>query len=307
MRLGFGLPQVGPAAGPDALVRVARRAEELGYDDVWTFDRLLWPLAPRTPYPASADGKLPELSKTVLDPLEALTFVAAHTQRVGLATSVLNLPFYNPVLLARRLTTLDVLSRGRLQVGFGNGWSADEFEAAGAPMKVNGKRTDEALRLIKTIWTTDPVEFAGEHYRVPRSVIYPKPVQQPHPPIYLAAFSQTTMRRVAQEANGWLPAGLPIGRMQEMFASIKDMARAADRDPSTLQLIVRANVFLSAKPLGAQRAAFAGTPEQLRDDIHATRAAGADELHFDVQFSPGVTSEDAMVDRMEQLWELAHQ
>jgi len=105
MRLGFGLPQVGPITGPEALIKAAQRAEQLRYDDVWVFDRVLWPIAPRAPYPASADGKLPEVFKTVLDPMETLTFVAAHTSRIGLGTSVLNLPYYNPVLLARQLST----------------------------------------------------------------------------------------------------------------------------------------------------------------------------------------------------------
>lgn len=131
MRFGFALPQIGSLAGPGALVTVAQRAEELGYDSLWVLDRILWPVHPRAPYPLG-DGSLPEQYKSVLDPVETLTFVAAHTRRIALATGVLNIPWYNPVLLARRLTTLDVLSGGRLRAGFGIGWSPDEYEAAGA-------------------------------------------------------------------------------------------------------------------------------------------------------------------------------
>jgi alkanesulfonate monooxygenase SsuD/methylene tetrahydromethanopterin reductase-like flavin-dependent oxidoreductase (luciferase family) len=131
MRFGFALPQVGSAAGPEALVMVAKRAEDLGVDSLWVLDRLLWPVNPRAPYPLG-DGSLPVQYKNVLDPVETPTFAAAHTSRIALATGVLNLPWYNPVLLARRLTTLDILSRGRLRVGFGIGWSPDEYEAAGA-------------------------------------------------------------------------------------------------------------------------------------------------------------------------------
>jgi alkanesulfonate monooxygenase SsuD/methylene tetrahydromethanopterin reductase-like flavin-dependent oxidoreductase (luciferase family) len=98
----------------------------------------------------------------VLDPLETLTFAAAHTRRVALGTSVLNLPWYNPVLLARQLTTLDVLSAGRLQIGFGIGWSPDEYEAADVPWEERGKRADEIIQALKKIWTTDPVEFQGQ-------------------------------------------------------------------------------------------------------------------------------------------------
>ena len=114
MRIGFALPQVGSAVGPETLVTAAQRAEDLGFDSLWVLDRILWPINPRAPYPIG-DGSLPVKYKSVLDPLETLTFVAAHTRRIALGTSVLNLPWYNPVLLARQLTTLDMLSAGRLR------------------------------------------------------------------------------------------------------------------------------------------------------------------------------------------------
>jgi probable F420-dependent oxidoreductase len=306
MRLGFGLPQVGPEAGPEGLVTVAQRAEVLGFDDVWVFDRVLWPIAPRAPYPASADGVLPEACKRVLDPVETLTFVAAHTQRVGLGTSVLNLPYYNPVLLARQLTTLDVLSRGRVRLGLGTGWSPDEFEAVGSSMRAVGKRTDEALRLLKAIWTTDPVEFCGDYFRVAKSIIGLKPVQKPHPPIYFAAYTPAAMRRVAREADGWLPAGIPIEGMRAMFAGIKAMAAEAGRDPNAMEVIVRANLYISKQPLGDDRAVFTGAPEQLQADIQATRQLGAHALIFDAQFGRDGASAATMIARMEQLWALAH-
>src|SRR5439155_275841 len=108
MRFGFALPQAGSAIGPEGLVTTAKRAEDLGFDSLWVLDRILWPVNPKVPYPIG-DGSLPVKYKNVLDPLETLTFAAAHTRRIALGTSVLNLPWYNPVLLARRLTTLDVL------------------------------------------------------------------------------------------------------------------------------------------------------------------------------------------------------
>ena len=139
MRFGFALPQVGSLAGPEALLMVAKRAEGLGVDCLWVLDRLLWPVNPRAPYPLG-DGSLPVQYKNVLDPVETLLFAAAHTSRIALATGVLNLPWYNPVLLARRLTTLDILSRGRLRVGFGIGWSPDEYESwLGESLKRQGR------------------------------------------------------------------------------------------------------------------------------------------------------------------------
>ena len=302
MRLGFALPQIGPVAGPDALVTVAQRAEALGFDSLWTLDRLLYPVNPRTPYPAAPDGILPDLYKRVLDPLETLTFVAAHTRHVGLGTSVLNLPWYPPVLLARRLTTLDVLSGGRLRVGFGMGWSLDEFEAAGAPMQERGKRADEIIDALKTIWTTDPVEFQGKYYRIPKSFIGPKPVQKPHPPIYMAAYTPPAMKRLAKEANGWFPVGVPLAAISQMFEGIKEMAREAGRDPGALELIVRANVGFSQAPINQDRADFNGTIEQIVSDVAESRKLGVAEIVFDVQFSPGVETVDDIVARMEQLY-----
>jgi alkanesulfonate monooxygenase SsuD/methylene tetrahydromethanopterin reductase-like flavin-dependent oxidoreductase (luciferase family) len=132
MRRGFALPQIGSVAGPDALITVAQRAEAVGFDSVWVLDRSLFPVEPRAPYPVG-DGTLPAKYRRTPDPVETLTFVAAHTRRVAVGTSVLNVPWYNPVLLARRLSTLDVLSGGRLRVGLGMGWSPDEYQAAGVP------------------------------------------------------------------------------------------------------------------------------------------------------------------------------
>src|SRR5262244_1832462 len=253
MRLGFALPQIGPVAGPDALVTVAQRAEALGFDSLWVLDRMLYPVNPRTPYPATRDGVLPDLYKQVLDPLETLTFVAAHTRRVALGTSVLNLPWYPPVLLARRLTTLDVLSGGRLRVGLGMGWSLDEYEAAGASWQERGKRADEIIRALKTIWTSDPVEFHGKYYRIPKSFIGPKPVQKPHPPIYMAAYTPSAMKRVAKEANGWFPVGVPLTAVGPMFEQLKGMAQQVGRDPKSLQLVVRGNLEFMASATSKER------------------------------------------------------
>ena len=235
MRFGFALPQIGSVAGPDALVTVAKRAEDLGYDGLWILDRILWPINPRAPYPIG-DGSLPVQYKNVLDPMETLTFAAAHTSRIALGTGVLNLPWYNPVLLARQLTTLDILSAGRLRIGFGIGWSPDEYEAAGVTWEERGKRADESIKVLKKIWTTDPVEFQGRYYRIPKSFIGPKPLQKPHPPIYMAAFAPSALKRVATEANGWFPVGIPLSGVGAMFEGIKDTAKAAVPRSSSLSL-----------------------------------------------------------------------
>jgi probable F420-dependent oxidoreductase len=299
MRLGFALPNLGPVATAEAVGEVAQRAEALGFSSLWTVERLLYPVKPQTPYPVTPDGSLPEPYKYVLDPLEALTFAAAQTKTIALGTSVLDIPYYNPVMLARRLTTLDFLSHGRLQVGLGLGWSKDEMDAAGADMKQRGPMADEFLQVLKAIWTTNPVEFHGRFYQVPKSYINPKPVQQPHPPIYLAAFAPPALKRLARMADGWNPVAIPVEGMAQMFEAIKQMAKEAGRDPSSLKMIVRANLEITDKPLGKERTIFTGTLDQIKEDVNACRRIGAHEVFLDPTFSAGGQSLDLWLAVME--------
>jgi len=284
MKAGFGLPNIGKVGTAEAISKVAQHAEALGYDSLWTIERLLWPVRPQTPYPVTPDGSLPEGYKYCLDPLDTLTFAAAQTQKITLGTSVLDIPYYNPVLLARRLTTLDQLSGGRLRVGLGLGWSQDEMDAAGADMKQRGARADEFLQVLKAIWTQDPVEFRGKFFRLPKSYISLKPVQKPHPPIYMAAFAPPALKRLATMADGWNPVGIPIAGMAQMFAAIQEMARQAGRDPSRLSMVVRANLHITEKPQPDGRAVFQGTVQQIKEDLAECSRIGVHEIIFDATF-----------------------
>ena len=287
MKIGVSVPNIGPVATPEAVKIVAQKAEALGYNSLWTVERLLWPVKPKLPYPATPDGSLPEPYKYNLDPLDALTFAAAVTSKIRLGTSVLDIPYYNPILLARRLSTIDVLSKGRLNVGLGLGWSPDEMEAAGADMKVRGARANEFIQVLKTIWTTDPAEFHGKFFSLPKSHIGPKPVQKPHPPIYIAAFAPAALKRVATMAIGWNPTGVPIAGMEHMFAGIRQMAEAAGRNLGELKMIVRGNLVLTDKPVEKDRPIFVGTPDQIREDIAACEQIGADEVFLELGFTHG--------------------
>jgi Luciferase-like monooxygenase len=159
----------------------------------------------------------------------------AQTKTIKLGTSVLDMPYYSPVMLARRLTTLDVLSNGRLCVGLGLGWNKDEMDATGADMTKRGALADEFLPLLKAIWTTNPVEFHGKFFNVPKSYINLKPVQKPYPPIYRGAFVPAALKRLALLTDGWNPVFLLLPVMAEMFGSIRQMAKEAGRDPSALE------------------------------------------------------------------------
>jgi probable F420-dependent oxidoreductase len=304
VRIGIALPQIGPMGGPDSITRVARYAEEIGFDSLWVLERLLYPVNPRVPYPIG-DGTLPLAYKRVLDPIEMLTFAAAKTERVALGTSVLNIPWYNPVLLARRLATLDVLSGGRLRLGLGIGWSPDEYEAAGASWSTRGKIADEHVSALKAIWTKDPVEFEGTDYKLAKSFISLKPVQKPHPPIYMAAYTPAAMKRVAREANGWFPVGIPLTAVGPMFEQMKGMAQQVGRDPKSLQLVIRGNLEFMDSATSKERPDFTGTPDQIATDFEAVKNLGASELVCDVQFSPGIETVEDILRRMDDVRRMA--
>jgi len=305
MKIGFSAGNIGPIGTAEAITKIAIRAEELGYHSLWTVERLLYPVEPQSPYPPTPDGSLPEQYRYTLDPLETLTFAAAHTRKITLGTSILDLPFYNPVMLARRLSTLDLLSGGRLRVGFGLGWSLDEMQAAGANMKTRGAQADEFLQVLKAIWTTNPAEFHGKFYHLPKSWIDPKPVQKPHPPIYFAAYAPAAMKRVAEHASGWNPVGIPVEGMAQMWSAIKQMATDAGRDPDRLEMIVRANVEISDSPVSGVRPLFTGSIAQIGEDAVSCREIGAHEIIYDPVFSPGAQSLNQWLDLMERLRDLA--
>jgi len=242
---------------------------------------------PQDAYPVTPDGSLPEQYKYNLDPLGVLTFAAAVTTKIRLGPSVLDIPYYNPVTLARRLSTIDILSKGRLNVGLGLGWSPDEMEATGADIKVRGARADEFIQVLKALWTTDPSEFHGKFFSLSKSHINAKPVQKPHPPIYIAAFAPAALKRVASMADGWNPTGLSVEAMAQMFGAIKQMAEAAGRNPSELKMIVRGNLVLRDKPVEKDRPIFMGTADQIRQDIAACEKIGADEVFLELGFTHG--------------------
>jgi len=295
---------MGAAASPATIVRSAQAAEALDYDSLWVAERLLYPLNPRTPYPATPDGSLPDFYKDVFEPVETLTFVAAHTTKIRLGTSVLNMPFHNPAMLARRLATLDVLSGGRLNVGLGQGWSQDEYLAAGAPTSGLASRADEFVAVLRAMWGPDPVEHQGPRFQVAPSIVRPKPVQQPVP-IFMAAYAPSALARVAAIADGWLPTGIPLGATGQMMAQVRQMAAAAGREPSAVKLIVLGHVTLTEMPLGEGRADFTGSLDEIRRDVNTAREIGTDLLILNPGATAGTETEDGFLRVQERLRPLA--
>ena len=282
MKIGLGLPQLGHFADVSAIVEVATAAEAAGFDTLWGMDRLLAPVAPRTPYPASPDGVLPPEQSIALDPFVALATAAAHTTRIGLGTSVLIAPLYAPVILARSAASLDRLSGGRFTLGLGIGWSGDEYAAAGVPQRGLGTRLDEILDVLDAAWGDDVVAVRTTHETIAPSTIGMKPLGG-RVPLVLAAYTPAGLDRIARRADGWTPAGIPVAVAVPMWQGARQAAESYGRDPSTMQLVVRANVKLTASPLGAGRAEFTGSPVEVRDDVMRARDAGVDEVLVDLQ------------------------
>src|SRR5262249_1415602 len=166
------------------------------------------------------------------------------------------------------------------------------MDATGSDITKRGALADEFLPLLKAIWTTNPVEFRGKFFNVPKSYIDLKPVQKPHPPIYLGAFVPAALKRLAKLADGWNPAFLPVPARAELFRSIKQMAKEAGRDRSAMSMVIHAGLGLTEKPLGKNRATFSGSLEQINEDVRASAKIGASEVFFDPAFAPGGQSLD---------------
>jgi probable F420-dependent oxidoreductase len=289
MRYGFYLPTRGGCATPEALETIVQRGEALGFHSVMIADHVVFPAAIASKYPYTVSGEFPG-GGDALEQLTLVAFVAGRTHRLRLVTSVMILPYRNPVLTAKMLATIDVLSNGRLTVGVGVGWLREEFAALAAPdFERRGAASDEYLRIFKTLWTESPASFAGEFYRFTDLRCLPRPVQKPHPPIWIGGHSAPALRRVARHGDGWHPVGanaaVPL-RPAELRDSLEQLFRlteAEGRDPAALTISFKAPVYdVSAVTLGgAERRPFSGTRQQVADDIATYEKLGVSELVFD--------------------------
>lgn len=296
MKLGLALPTFGPDARPEGIIEICRTAEATGYDSLWTGDRVLAPTVPGAPYP-SADGRMPRVYENHMDPLVALTFAASHTTRVRLGTSTLNGLWLPPIMLARSLTTLDVLSEGRLDVGLGLGWMPDEYAAVSVPWAGRGARLEETLDVLEGYWTSDVFAHEGPLFTVPETVVGLKPHRRPGPPVLLAAFTPAGLRRIGRRLDGWLPVAMPLPALTGMWDVIRKEATDAGRDPDALRMALRVNPQLtdSRTDMGTasdvERMPRAGTLDQYVDYARAAAEAGVHELFVDFGQTPATVAE----------------
>ncbi len=299
--LGFGLPVSGDWATPTTMVHLATMAERLGYNSLWTFQRMLRPVtgaideafeAVNNPAAGSIEDAPYD---SVHDPLLPLAFAAAHTQRIRVGTATICAPFIAPALLAKSIATLDVLSGGRATLGVGIGWLPPEYVAAGVPYERRGERMEEYLRCLEALLTQDPVEFAGEFYTVPPSHMGIAPVQRPHPPILLGGAAPVALRRAGRLAQGWISGtGQDLRTIGEKVEHVRAGASEAGKDPEAVHILVRGVVDLMADEPTQPRRPLQGTKEQILEDLQALRGRGVSEVFFDLNFSPRAVAKNVI-------------
>jgi probable F420-dependent oxidoreductase len=287
MKLGLSLPQGGGEGSREAITRTAREAEALGLDSLWVLDRLLRPVRPISVAPGQPARPFPRFYANVFDPLETLTFAAALTERVQLGTSVINALFHPPVILGKRLATLDQLSGGRVIAGLGQGWMEDEFAVSGVPMSRRGAGMADYVAALRAVWGPDPVHHKGRFYRIPESEIGPKPAQPGGIPILIGAFAPAAIARAGQFADGHNPLAATWDGLVREVETFRTAAREAGRDPATLPIIARANARLTPTPLpDADRPPFAGTVAQWAADLARVAELGIDHVSFAIDDTP---------------------
>ncbi len=303
VKFGFSLQGRGALADREAITSLAARADALGYDSIWVTDRLLIPTTATSVYPYSPTGILPiGPDEPWLEPLTAMTYLVTVTRRIMVGTSVLVIPYRNPVFTAKALATADYLSGGRVILGAGVGWLREEFVAAGVPFEDRGARTVEYLRVMKEIWTRPRVVFDGRFVHVPEAGgVRPHPVQRPHIPIWIGGHSDAALGRVVAVGDGWHPLGLrpPVelypDELRIRVARLREMAAAAGRDPAGITISFKAPLRFDGAGSGSP-APLAGPPAKIVDDLGAYVAAGVE--HFVLDFS--VTAVPEMLDVLER-------
>ena len=290
----FRLPNadyLGFPATPQAIIETACKAEELGFDALFVNDHVIVDDAPRSaPW------------RNVYDPLMVLSHVAARTSTVLLGTSVLIMPYRNPIVTAKMVATLDQLSGGRAIAGVGAGWNEAEYDALGVPYHERGARTSEYLRLWQACWEPGPTTFHGRFFSFDQMHVSPKPLQQPHPPIWIGGSSHASLRRAARFAQVWQPTPTALPELISNQAYLRDVCAEIGRnDVPRTRMSFRVNFshITGSSSSGGDRPTGQGTPEQVASDLKRYRQeAGLEE--FQMNFN-GCGSLQQLLDSMDVL------
>lgn len=289
MEFGCVFPNRGPMATPANLGRMAERAEALGYDTVWFSDHIVIPTEVKSFYPYDPSGKMPfNPSEPYWEPLTVIGYVAGRTSRLRLGTSVLILPYRNPIVTAKMLATLDVLSNGRITLGAGVGWMEEEFKAIGLDTYARrGAYSDECIRIFRELWTKDNPSFQGEFHQFSNIRCEPRPVQPGGLPIWIGGHTPQAIRRVARLGDGWQPlvqrppADLPPAEMQEKIAQLRAFAQQAGRDPRRITLAMGSSIQFTDGAATGPRSLFTGASAQIVDTLRRYQELGIQNFRCD--------------------------
>ncbi|MBM10617.1 MAG: hypothetical protein CL759_00860 [Chloroflexi bacterium] len=304
MEYGFYLPNSGPSVQPDALASIAQLGDRLGFYCMVMPDHVLQPNQVASPYPYSVTGDILEAGQSGdgewPEQITTLAYLAGVTERIRMVTSVMIIPYRNPILTAKMLSTLDMLSKGRVILGAGVGWMEEEFELLNTePFAERGAVTNEYLRAFIELWTKDDPEFSGKYVNFSNITFLPKPVQKPHPPIWIGGQSKPAIRRAARIGNCWHPVGaIPAAPLEpeelaENLVLLRDYAEKAGRDPSQIQVSVKAPLY-DANDSSGPRRRFSGSPDEVRQDVQTYADVGVTHLIFDFRSSDPNQNKDRM-------------
>jgi probable F420-dependent oxidoreductase len=286
MRFGVGIPNAGVASGAD-VVRFVQRAEALGFESIWTGDHIILPAGGTTQYPYTPDGSFPLAStENFFEPFTLLAYAAAVTRTVKIGTTVIIVPYRNPIEQAKMLACLDVLSGGRLICGVGVGWLEKEFQVLGASYKDRGPVTDEYIEIWKALWTQAEPTFAGRFYEFDGITMYPKPLQKPHPPIWVGGHSKAAVRRAVRLGDAWHPTRQTPDYVARHLPYLRAEAERVGRDPATITISLKralhfTDIGLSGEVLRRSGGSLIGTTQEVIDDARRCRDLGIQQLSYD--------------------------
>ncbi|GBD11450.1 Phthiodiolone/phenolphthiodiolone dimycocerosates ketoreductase [bacterium HR23] len=268
MHFGLAVPHFRQVASVEAIRRVAHEAEAMGYDSVWVTDHILLPRQYHERFGVD-----------MLEMVPVLGYLCAITRRIRIGTSVIILAHRNPIFMARALATVDVLSGGRLIVGAAAGWCKEEFEFLGVPFEQRGEISDEALRIYKVLWTEDDPHFEGKFWRFNNTRLEPKPIQKPHPPIWVGGNSRRALRRAVELGDGWHPTRPTPQDIQNARPLLQRLAEQRGRRLDTFPIFVRQALRFTDAP--SERHPLIGTVDSIRKGIDAFQQAGATGFMLD--------------------------
>lgn len=235
MKFGIMFANVGPFGSPERATQLAQKAEQVGVESLWTVEHVVVPKGYGSKYPYSRDGKMPGPEESPIpDPLIWMTYAAAVTKRIKVATGVLILPQRHPFYVAKELATLDVLSQGRAMLGVGIGWLEEEFRGVGVPFRERASRTEESIQALRSLWGAKPSEFSGKHYQWGPVESNPKPVQKPGVPIVVGGHVEGAARRAARFGDGFFPARADL--LPPLLEVLRKECAAIGRDPRTIEI-----------------------------------------------------------------------